>query len=149
MSDRILSVCDLLLGAAYADKELKEQEKTEVRELVKQLAGEVPAEVEARINSFDPAKFDLKAAATPFFADSDDEKRKLLVLVSAINESDDELDLDEDEYLRALAKELDLPASALEGLTIEVESEELKQTFDRVRKGPPPPPKGASVDVDI
>jgi uncharacterized tellurite resistance protein B-like protein len=149
MSDRILSVCDLLLGAAYADKELKEQEKAEVRALVKQLAGDVPAEIEERIKTFDPAQFDLKAAAAPFFADGDDEKRKLLVLVSQINESDDELDLAEDDYLRALAKELDLPSSALDGLAIEVESEELKQTFEQVRKGPPPPPKSRSVDVDI
>lgn len=149
MSDRILSLTDLLLGAAYADKELKEQEKAEVRALVKELAGEVSAEVEERINSFDPAQFDLKAAAAPFFVDSEDEKRKLLFLVSAVNESDEELDLAEDEYLRDLAKELDLPKSALAGLTMEIESEELKQTFAQVRKGPPPVPKSQSVDVDI
>ena len=82
MSDRILSVVDLLLGAAYADKELKEQERAEVRALVKELAGEVSADVEARIKTFDPAQFDLKAAAAPFFVDGDDEKRKLLFLVA-------------------------------------------------------------------
>lgn len=150
MSDRILSVVDLLLGAAYADKELKEQEKEEVRKLVKELAGNVPAEVESRISSFDPAQFDIKAAAAPFFVDSDEDKRKLLVLVSSVNESDDELDLAEDEYLRELAKELDLPKAALEGLTIEVESIDLKDTFAKARKPPPPPPgKSQSVDVDI
>jgi len=149
MSDRILSVVDLLLGAAYADKELKEQERAKVRELVKELAGEVPKEVEERIGSFDPAQFDLKAAASSFFVDSEQDKRKLLFLVSAVNESDEELDLAEDEYLRNLAKELELPNSALEGLTIEVESVDLKDTFDKVRKGPPPPPKSQSVDVDI
>ena len=33
-SDRILPLCELLLGAAYADKELKDQEKDEVRSLL-------------------------------------------------------------------------------------------------------------------
>jgi hypothetical protein len=44
-----------------------------------------------------------------------------------------------------------LPATALEGLTVEVETEELKETFAKVRKGPPPPPppKAKSVDVDM
>ena len=71
-ADRILPLCELLLGAAYADKELKDQEKDEVRSL-------------------------------------------------------------------------------LEGLTVEVETEELKETFKQVRKGPPPvpTPKAKSVDVDM
>jgi hypothetical protein len=44
-----------------------------------------------------------------------------------------------------------LPASALEGMTVEVETEELKPMFEKVRKGPPPPPKAKekSVDVDM
>jgi hypothetical protein len=152
IADRILPLCDLLLGAAYADKELRQQEKDEVRALLGDLVGELPKEVEARIAAFDPKKFDLKIAAAPFHADTEDERRKLLFLVSAVNEADDEIDFAEDEYLRALAKELALPKSALDGLTVDVEAEELKEAFVQVRKGPPPPPpkKGAtSVDVDV
>src|SRR5258708_29442 len=132
IADRILPLCDLLLGAAYADKELRAQEKEEVRALIADLAGEVSKEGEARIATFDPKRFDLAAAAKPFEADSQDERRKLLFLVSAVNESDDEIDFAEDEYLRALAKELGLPASALQGLTVDVEAEDLKQTFQVV-----------------
>jgi hypothetical protein len=69
-----------------------------------------------------------------------------------VNEADDEIDFSEDEYLRDLGKALDLPAAALDGLTIEIEEEELKETFQAVRKGPPPPPtkaKAASVDIDM
>ena len=149
IGDRILPLCDLLLGAAYADNELRAQEKQEVRALLADLAGELPKEVDARIASFDPKKFDLKKAVAPFRRDPEDERRKLLFLVSAVNESDDEIDFAEDEYLRALATELALPASALAGLTVEVEAEELKETFAQVRKGPPPPPGAKSVDVDL
>ena len=63
------------------------------------------------------------------------------------------LDFSEDEYLRDLAGALFLPADALSGLTVDVEVEELRETFDKVRKGPPPPPpskkKDSSVDVDM
>jgi uncharacterized tellurite resistance protein B-like protein len=150
-ADRILPLCELLLGAAYADKELKDQEKDEVRSLLEGLAGELPTDVELKITSFDPASFDLKASAAPFKGDSEEDRKKLLYLVSAVNEADDEIDFAEDDYLRALGEALDLPKSALAGLTVEVETEELKETFKQVRKGPPPPPppKSKSVDVDM
>jgi len=150
-ADRILPLCELLLGAAYADKELKDQEKDEVRSLLEGLAGELPTDVELKIVNFDPTKFDLKASAAPFKADSEDDRKKLLYLVSAVNEADEEIDFAEDEYLRNLASALGLPKSALEGLTVEIETEELKENFKQVRKGPPPPPppKSQSVDVDM
>jgi uncharacterized tellurite resistance protein B-like protein len=139
ISDRILPLCDLLLGAAYADKELKDQERDEVRALLEDLAGELPVDVELRLTSFDPATFDVETAAAPFRNDPEDDRKKLLVLVSAVNEADDEIDFSEDDYLRALCKALGLPKTALAGLTVEVE-EDIKQTFAQVRKGPPPPP---------
>ena len=150
-ADRILPLCELLLGAAYADKELKDQEKDEVRSLLEGLGGELPTEVELKITSFDPATFDIKASAAPFKGDSEDDRKKLLYLVAAVNEADDEIDFAEDDYLRDLAAALGLPKAALEGLTVEVETEELKETFKQVRKGPPPPPpaKMKSVDIDI
>lgn len=143
MTDRILPLCDLLLGAAYADKELKDQERDEVRALLEELAGELPVDVEVRLTAFDPATFDLEKSAAPFRDDTEDERKKLLLLVSAVNESDEEIDFSEDEYLRELGKALGLPAKALEGLTVDVqlEEEDLTHLFAEVRKGPPPPPK--------
>jgi len=153
IADRILPLCDVLLGAAYADREVRDAERDEIRALLEDLAGELPTEVELRLASFDPDAFDLAAAAKPFADDSEDDRKKLLFLASAVIESDDEIDFAEDDYLRALAQALALPASALAGLTVDVETEELKQTFQQVRKGPPPPPKRAkdkdSVDVDL
>jgi uncharacterized membrane protein YebE (DUF533 family) len=151
ISDRIMPLCDVLLGAAYADKELRDSEKDEVRALLKELAGELPPEVEARIFTFEPSKFDLKQAVAPFKGDPEDDRKKLLFLASAVIEADEEIDFAEDDYLRALAEALGLPKTALDGLTVDVETEELQETFAKVRKGPPPPPKakGKSVDVDI
>ena len=150
-ADRILPLSELLLGAAYADKELKDQEKDEVRSLLEGLAGDLPTEVEQKIATFDPAKFSLEASAAPFKADSEEDRKKLLYLVAAVNEADDEIDFAEDDYLRDLAAALGLPKTALDGLTVEVETEELKDAFTKVRKGPPPPPptKMKSVDVDM
>ena len=151
IADRILPLCDLLLGAAYADEHLDDKERDEVRALLEELAGELPTEVEVKIASFDPKQFDLAASAAEFKSDSEDDRKKLLFLVSAVIEADEEIDFSEDDYLRALATALGLPSSALAGLTVDVETEELKQTFQQVRKGPPPPPKSAkqSFDVDM
>ena len=151
ISDRILPLCDLLLGAAYADQQLAPEEREEVIGMLSDMAGGLPAEAEARIAAFDAGNFDLKATAGVFRSDPEDERRKLLYLVSAVIEADNEIDLAEDDYLRALAEALALPPAALDGLTVDVEAEELQETFAAVRRGPPPPPpkKLASVDVDL
>lgn len=152
LPDRILGVCDLLLGAAYADDEFKDREREEVREMLADLTGaKLTGELEARIKDFDPKKFDVAKIAAEFRADSEDDRRKLLFLVAAVHEADEEIDFAEDDYLRSLCKALDLPATALSGMIVDVEVEELKETLAAVRKQPPPPPKkkAASVDVDI
>lgn len=153
LSDRIVPLCDLLLGAAYADKQFKDNEDAEVRGMLEDMiGGELTPEIEKQIASFDPKKFDLLKTAGAFAADSDDDRRKILFLVAAVNDADEEVDFSEDEYLRDVAGALFLPADALKGLTVDVEVEELRETFEKVRKGPPPPPKAkkdSSVDVDI
>src|SRR5262245_13222267 len=109
LPDRIVPLCDLLLGAAHADKQFKDREREEVRGMLADLTGgKLTTELEARIDTFDPGDFDLASTAAAFRTDSADDKRRLLFLVAAINDADEELDLAEDEYLRALAKALDL-----------------------------------------
>jgi hypothetical protein len=153
LSDRIGPLCDLLLGAAYADKQFKDKEADEVRGMLEDMSGgELSPEIEMQIANFDPKKFDLLRTAGAFASDSDDDRRKILFLVAAVNDADEEVDFSEDEYLRDLAGALFLPADALTGLTVDVEVEELRETFEKVRKGPPPPPpkkKDSSVDVDM
>lgn len=140
--DRILPLCDLLLGAAHADGRLDSREQATVRELLADLSGgELPAEVDAWIRAFDPATFDLASSAAAFKDDPLDERKRLLHLVDAVHEADEELDLAEDAYITALAGALGLPASALEGLTAQFQVGDLRASLAVVRKGPPPVPK--------
>jgi uncharacterized tellurite resistance protein B-like protein len=151
--DRTLAICDLLLGAAHADADFSDRERATVRDLLADLFGSdaLPAEVEARIAEFRPDAFAVDRAAEPFRADSADEKKKLLYLVAAVHEADEELDFAEDDYMRALGLALELPAEALEDLVIdvEVEPDELKKDFAALRKAPPPVPGSATVDIDM
>jgi uncharacterized tellurite resistance protein B-like protein len=149
--DRIVPLCDILLGAAYADARFEDREREEIRGVLADLSGDkLPPEIEKRIDTFDPEAFDLANTASAFKSDDADDRRRLLFLVAAINDADDELDLAEDDYLRALAAALDLPASALEGLALDIEIEDLREDFAKVRKLPPPVPgKKIEFDVDI
>ena len=156
LPDRLAPLCDLLLGAAFADHKLEDREDDEVRGLLADLSGaELTTEMEARIAAFDPKQFDLAATAAAFADDPEDDRRRVLYLVAAVNDADEEVDFAEDEYLRALCAALKLPASALAGLIIDVEVEALRQDFDKVRRPPPPPPPAAAaaasdgVDVDL
>jgi uncharacterized tellurite resistance protein B-like protein len=142
LSDRISPLCDLLLGAAYADKQFKDRERQEVREmLVEELGASLTSDLEAQIDAFEVSGFELETCAAEFADDPEEDRVRLLGLVAAINDVDDEVDFAEDEYLRKLAKALKLPDSALKGLTVDVEVEELRTTFEKVRKPPPLPPK--------
>ena len=155
LTDRIAPLCDLLLGAAYADQHFKDREREEVREMLGDLSGaKLTPELEEQIAKFDPKAFDLLKTAGAFLSDTDEERRRLLFLVAAVNDADEEVDFAEDEYLRDLCSALMLPAEALKGMVIEMEVEEQREVFQKVRKGPPPPPtpgakKAESVDVEI
>lgn len=150
--DRTLAICDLLLGAAHADASFRDEERDTVRDLLEELSGgeALPPEVEARIASFAPAGFDLAAAAAPFHEDPVEEKRRLLHLVSAIHEADEELDLDEDAFLKGLGAALGLPDDEVKELSLEFEVEELQESFTFLRRTPPPvPPRGAKGELDV
>ncbi len=140
-ADRIFPLCELLLGAAYADDELHPTEKTEIRALLVELAGELRIEVEACIASFEPARFDPSAVIGVFRDDPEADRQRLLLLASTVIEADSEIDLRENDYLRKLASLLALPPSSLDGLVVDVEVEEVRDTFQAVRRGPPPIPR--------
>lgn len=138
--DRALALCDVLLGAAYADDHFHERETAWVRAyLVAICGGELPRELADRIDAFDPGGFDLERAAAAFTGDSNEQKRDIVKLVAALHDADEELDLAEDDYLRAVARAIDADESALEGLALEYEVENLQDAFARVGAITPPP----------
>ena len=143
LPDRILPLCDLLLGAAHADRQFKDREREVVRELLgKLLGGPLTDALEARISSFVPARFELTILADEFRGEPEAERRHVLELVAAVHDADGELDMAENDYLRALAEALELPKSALDGLAVEVEVVDLREALAKVRKAPPTPPRG-------
>ena len=81
------------MGAAFADRRLDGREIATVKELLAKIMGEdeLPTEMDARLKSFKPSSFDEQEAAKGLQLDGDEEKRQLLDLIAAVNESDDEL----------------------------------------------------------
>jgi uncharacterized tellurite resistance protein B-like protein len=120
MKDHILTITDLLLGAAYADKRLEGQEKDKIRSLLAKLAGSdtFPDAVEARFREFSPAKFDA-AAAGKRLSHLGDDRRKILEMVAAVTESDEEIDLAEDRYLRQVATAMGLKDTEIKDLVVD------------------------------
>jgi uncharacterized tellurite resistance protein B-like protein len=133
--DRIGTITQLFLGALYADRSCQESEKKAVRRLLSDLIvrPELPAEVEALIDGFDPDKFDLQAVARDFASDPPMNRRRLLELVAQLCMADGEIDLDEDEYLHKLARALDMPPSEYEDLVLDYETHELRKSFEMLR----------------
>ncbi|MBC7174178.1 MAG: TerB family tellurite resistance protein, partial [Polyangiaceae bacterium] len=105
----------------------------------------LPPDVDERIEAFDYATFDLGTAARAFLKDPPMRKRRLLELVSQLANADGELDLSEDEFLRALAKHLEMDPAEYEDLVLDYEMEELRESFAELRARPvslpPPVPK--------
>jgi uncharacterized tellurite resistance protein B-like protein len=125
MKDRIGVVTKLLMGAAYADAELEGKEKEAVRQLLLELLGEpsLPMDVEFVVDEFDPDTLDLMEAAGAFGTETPAVKRRLLELVAAVHDADDEYDFAEDEYLRSVAAAIGVP---------EAQFEDLVTTFEEV-----------------
>jgi uncharacterized tellurite resistance protein B-like protein len=129
MKAHIETITDLLLGAAYADKRLEGEELDAITSMLCKLLGadKLPKAQSDRITQFNPAKFDVKAAAGRLRFESPENKRKVLELIASLNESDEELDMAEDAYLRKVAVGMGLSEKDISDLTIEVlEEDELQ-----------------------
>ncbi|NVB41592.1 TerB family tellurite resistance protein [Pseudenhygromyxa sp. WMMC2535] len=120
MNEHVETITDLLLGAAYADKRLEGQEKQKIRELLLKLIGAeaLPEAIESRFKSFSPAAFDV-AAAGQRLADLGPERRKVLEMVAAVSESDEEIDLAEDRYLRKVGEAMGLADKQFRDLVVD------------------------------
>lgn len=141
----ILTITDLLLGAVYADGERSGEEIQTVRDLLKELldSKELPESIEKRIAVFEPGDFDMKEAAAAFVKNESVKKRKLLELVAAVRDANEEVDVAEDEYIVALAKALGMKESEYSDLTLDYEIEDLRAHLGSLRSMPPAPPAAA------
>jgi uncharacterized tellurite resistance protein B-like protein len=136
--DRIGVITDLLLGAAHADRNFDRSEREAVRRLLRDLllTDELPANLEQRIESFDPSSFDVRAAARDFASDPPMNKRRLVELVGQLCEVDGVYHLDEDSYIRDLAAALGLEPSEYGDLVLDYEVEELRDSLAEIRITP-------------
>ncbi len=99
----------------------------------------LPAEVDARIKTFPANSFDVGATARDFAADPPIQKRRLLELVAAVRDADDEIALAEDDYLRSVAQALGMKHEEYADLALDYEVEELRTSLETLRKPPPVP----------
>lgn len=139
MIEHIDTFADLLLGAAYADKRLEGREVATIRALLERVSGEspLPAALEARMKSFNPAKHDPRGAAATLWFLSKEDKRTVVDLVAKVTEADDEIDLAEDDYLRKVALGLGMSDEEIAEFTIQIiEDDELDGIFARVMGQP-------------
>ena len=133
MKQHIDTITDLLLGAAYADKRLEGDEIDAITTKLCKILGtdSLPDAQGARLKSFNPAKFDADTAAASLESETTEHKRKILELIASINESDDEIDMDEDAYLRKVAAGMGMSEAQISDLTIEmIEEDDLEHFFD-------------------
>ena len=144
MANKNECIADLLMGAAFADRRLDGREFAAVKELLAKAmnASVIPPAMEDHLKGFDPRTFDPTATVAELGITADDEKRKLVELIAAVNDADEELDLDEDAYLKTVAKALGLPEEAYKDLGLEILSvESVKAAGDALLSPPPAPTK--------
>jgi uncharacterized tellurite resistance protein B-like protein len=123
MKDRIGLVTKLLMGAAYADQHLEGKEKDAIRKLLLGVLGDssLPMDVEFVLDEFDPESLDVDEVCAAFAKDAPEVKRKLLELVAAVHEADDEYDFAEDDYLRQVAAALGVSEKQYADLVTSIE----------------------------
>ncbi len=139
MSDRFEHIANLLMGAAYADDDLDGRELETVRKLLTEAMGEeeLPHDFEKKLLLFDPEEHDVEQTVSAIDLGDDDMKIKLLELIVAVHDSDEVLDIGEDEYVIEVAEAMGLPKDKYAKLTLDVELVEA----GKVLKPPPLPSK--------
>ena len=115
MASRIEAICDLLLAAAHADKRFLDSERKVITELLCGIQGTKTLDpgLAARITFTKPENIDVLETAAMFADDSEDNRRLLIQLISAVNEADGELDIEEDELVIVVAGALGFSVSEI------------------------------------
>lgn len=133
----LMWVADILMGAAYADGTLEGAEAEAVNRVLRELfdGKDLPEEIVARVDAFNPKEFDLQTACEELNVETAEDRRMLLNLVSTITESNESHDLDESAYIRRVGACLGASSSEYDDLTVEIIS------VSGARRPPPPLPR--------
>jgi uncharacterized tellurite resistance protein B-like protein len=115
--NQLQSMAQLLLGAAWADKELHGLEEAAVDRILKGLVegGKLPAVVTDYVDAFDPENASIDDAVSGLGLDDIDDRRAVLELVVAVIDADFTYDFKEGDYLKDVAAALDIPEDEYKG----------------------------------
>lgn len=111
--ESIRPIADILLAAAHSDSEYCEKERVTVHRVLCELLGteELPVEVQAQLERFDPLNFNIRDAAETYIEQKDISEvgeRQLIELVRRVCDANGAVDLEEDQYMTALVLALRL-----------------------------------------
>lgn len=137
--DRLNAIADILMGAAYADGRLNGREEAVIRKVLGDLLGQggiLPADLDGRLRGFKKESLDVATCAAIFHGDDVSVRRMLLEVIASISEADEEIDLEEDSYLKQVAAALKMPEDSYQDLALKIEVSDLKDALL-----PPSPPK--------
>lgn len=120
-SDQLTHITDILMAAAHADGDVQNVESSVAREILVGLAGASMPALEARIKSFKASTFDMTKAGAALKLTTSAQRRELLQLVARVTESDEVHDLDESDFIVAVARAIGASKEDYTGLTISLE----------------------------
>jgi exopolysaccharide biosynthesis polyprenyl glycosylphosphotransferase len=111
---------DVLLGAANVDRTAGPQERDTTVAMLRLVLGrsELPARIQARVDDFDPAAFDLPTAVRRYSEKPAVDPRQLIELVHAVCEADGVMELSENGYMVALMLTLGLSRAQVRDLVM-------------------------------
>lgn len=138
VAHRIGVLIDLFMGAAYADSSCMNKEREYVRKLVADLLckSPLPADIDAQIDRFDPARFNLSEAVSDFLREPPMNKRRLMELVAYVTMSDGGQTPEEDKYLRNLGDALGMRADEFRHLTSDPDMAAMRESFTDLARIP-------------
>ncbi len=122
-------LADLLMGAAYADDRLENEEQKAVVKILREMtsAQMLPVWLMNHLSRFDPKSFNAESTARELGVSGGQEAKILLGLLVRVTEADDVHDMDEGSYLLKVAKAVNAPADVIDNLTVEVLDEDIEE----------------------
>lgn len=121
-TDEIRALADILLGAAYADGVFVGLEALAIHKILRDRLETtvLPDDLEDHLREFDPQTFDLENACAQLNLSTREQRRSLLALVAAVTEADHVFHLDEDAYIKRLARIIGADPGEFADLTVDV-----------------------------